>query len=747
MFSNLPVIVRVYELHVFRFFLVLSAFFASDAAWGADFHPPAGERYALVTASGTVLPGGRILKPWGTELQTGPAPFGLAVSRKGTVATADVGYERFGVTIIDPPGKSWQIDHIWARTPNSKAPERADPEWRGVAYGIAFEADKTVWVSEGDSGKVRLIDTASGDIRGTVNLNDAEWQGSYTGDFAWDAARRFLFVVDQANSRVAAVNAKTRRVVSSTRVGRLPFAIALAPDGSTAYVTVQETNSVCAIDVRDPQKLAAAGCIRTGSGPAGVLAVDDRVFVSNAQDDSITVISARDWKVAAGIPLRIPSLEAFRGIMPAGMAYDPVTKWLLVAEAGINAVAVVDPEKKETLGHIPAGWLPTRVAISGDRVYVANARGRGSGPNLRRPLLDLGETPSLHRGSVTTFIVPGAADLAQQTQMTMAANGFLPDPRDPPKLPAAIRYVVLIVKQNRSFDEVFGDIPKALASPSLARFGMHGRGDGGRGQLSVQDAPVTPNQHAIAQRWAFSDNFYADGDTSAEGDRWLTGAAPDLPSETRLLAAAGGRRAPADELPETETLWRHLERNGVAFRNFGEGIELNISDQQRADQFIAEADRRYIKDGEPWPRFLSIQLPGDRGGEARRADGYPYEASFVAENDLALGRILDYLSYSPWWPAMAVLITEDSAQGGLDHVDAHRTLLLAAGPYVKRNYVSHTNTSFPGLLRTIFELLNLPPLHLMDATAASLAGLFTDTPDLTPYTATPPDARIFDPAR
>ncbi len=694
-----------------------------------------------------MLPGGRVLKPWGTQLETGPSPFGLALSRKGTVATANIGYERFGITTIDPPGKgsSWQVHNIWARTPGSKAPERADPGWKGVACGIAFESDRTVWVSEGDSGMVRLIDTASGDSRGMVDLNSREGPGAYSADLAYDARRRFLYVVDRANGRVAAVDSKTRRVVSSTNAGRLPFAIALAPDGNTAYVTAPESNSVVAIDLRDPRKPAVIGWIKTGNGPAGVLATEDRVFVSNAHDDSITVISARDWKTVAVIPLRIPSLEGFRGIVPAGMAYDPVAKWLLVAEAGINAVAVVDPEKEETLGHIPAGWMPTRVAISGDRVYVANARGRGTGPNLRRPLLDFGEAPSLHRGSVTTFIVPSAAELRGQTQTTMAANGFLPDPREPPRVPDAIRHVVLIVKHNRSFDEVFGDIPHALASPSLARFGMHGRGEGGSGRLSVQDSPVTPNQHAIAQRWAVSDNFYADGDTSAEGDRWLAGLVPDLPAETGMLAEAGGRRAPAGEQPEARTLWRHLEENGVVFRKFGEGLGLNISDQYRADQFIAEAERHYVKGGAPFPSFLCIQLPNDGAAEARPADGYPYMASFVADNDLASGRILEYLSHSRWWPAMAVLIAEDAAQGGLDHVDAHRTLLLAAGPYVKRNYVSHTNSSFPGLLRTVFALLHLPPVHLMDATAASLADLFTDVPDFAPFTAELPDPRIFSP--
>ncbi len=702
-----------------------------------------------------MLPGGRVLKPFGTQIETGPAPFGLAVGRKGTVATTNIGYERFGVTVIEPPGKgsSWQVHNIWARTPESRAPERADPEWRGVAYGIAFESDKAVWISEGDSGKIRLIDIGTDDSRATVSLNSGQWTGSYTADLVYDPAHRFLYVVDRANARLVAVDAKTRRPVSSVRVGKSPFALALSPDGSTVYATnarvsgddspAHESSSVCAINVRDPHQPAVTGCIPT-PGPLGVLAAGDRVFVSNDRDDSITVISASDWKIVTEIPLRIPSLEDRRGIAPAGMAFDPVNKWLLVAETGINAVAAIDTSKNEVVGHIPVGWMPTRVAIAGDRVYVANARGRGTGPNLRRPLLELGEAPTLHRGSVTTFIVPSAVELAEQTRTMMAANGFVPDAGDPLRFPSAIRYVVLIVKQNRSFDEVFGDMSKALASPSLARFGMHGKGDGGRGQFSIQDAAITPNQHQIARQWAFSDNFYSEGDTSAEGLRWLAGDEPDLVSETALLAAAGGRRAPVFEPAQAAAFQRHLEQNGIAFRNFDESAP-GVSDQKRADQFIADVANRYEKGGEPFPRFISIRLPGDRGGSPRPADGYPYEASFVADNDLAVGRILDYLSHSQWWPAMDVFVTEDSAQGGLDHVDAHRTLLLAAGPYVKRGFVSHTNTSFPGLLRTVFELLRVPLYGVMDATAASLGDMCTDTPDYTPFAVKLPDTRIFDP--
>ena len=856
---------------------LITAFPGAQAGLAADFRPPAGQRYAQISASGSILPGGRIVQPLGVQIGTGPGTLGLAVSHNGTVATADIGYERVGITLIDHNKEGWRERHIWARTPNSDAAEQADPDWKGVSFGIAFASERSIWVSEGNSGRLRLVDIATGNHQKVVNLNQGEWRNSFTADLVYDDTRHLLFVVNQANFRVAIVDAKKGSIVSSVRVGRMPVAIALAPDGNTAYVAnagvfqyrtlpgvvstdtkrtglpfpafgfpseeslhgvkrateagsidvpplsdpnVRESNSVCAIDVHDPANPAVLDWVRTGlpfdaktfggSGPAGVLALDDRVYVSNAHNDSLTVIAAKDRKVVTEIPLRVQRLEAFRGIMPAGMAYDPVNKWLLVAEAGINAVGVIDTVSNTLIAHLPVGWLPTRVAISGDRVFAANARGAGTGPNLRRPLMEFGELPFLHRGSVSTFIMPAKSELPKLSGTVYAANGFIPTSQNPeqapPALPAAIRHVVLIVKENRTYDEVMGDIPQAADSmnghskaanyPPLARFGMHGLADGRRTHFSVKDAGITPNHHLIARRWAFSDNFYADSDVSAGGRHWLTGIYPDLLTESGLLAAYGGQREfvpgsnsprrSLEEQPEAGTLWHHLERNGISFRNFGEGFDLtgnaddkdaeqigarfvtnmpmpdplyrntsreypgfnmNIPDQYRADRFIAEAGQRYGKDGTPFPGFIFIRLPGDRAAKERPEDGYPYQASYVEDNDLALGRILQYLSHTPWWREMAVFVTEDAAQGGLDHIDSHRTVLLAAGPYVKRNYITHTNSSFPGLLKTIFELLRMPPLNLMDATAAGLYDIFTNEPDFTPYEPLIPDLRIFDAAR
>lgn len=700
----------MYFFHCLRFSpKALSVFFTAFSAaiaFGSDFRPPAGERYVVTGKAGTILPGGRVLRPLGTQLDTGPGPRGLAVSRNGTIVTADTGPERFGITVIEPPAKgSWRERHIWARTPQSKAPELADPGWQSVAAGVAFDENgKAVWVSEGDSGKIREIDQNTGNTKKTINLNGPDWRASNSGELAADNTRRLLYALDRANSRVAVIDLKAGRVESSIRLAREPVSIALSPDGIRGYIATAD--SVCMVDLQDRAKPGIPECLPVGS-PGGVVATADRVFVSDNKSDSVLVLSAQPFGALGQIPLQIPSLEKFHGINPAGMTFDPLTKWLLVAESGINAVGIIDTEKNVEIALLPVGWMPTRVGLVGDRVYVTNALGKGTGPNPRRPLLELGEAPTLFHGSVSTFIMPASSELPEHTGTVFANNGFAPLTADPPKLPAAIKHVVLIVKGARTFDEVLGDITtagnsKVLAFPRLARFGMHGIAIGGKNQFSVQDAPVTPNHHAIAEKFAFSDDFYADGFT------------------------------------DPEVLLHHLETSKVTFRVFDD--KDLVSDRQRAERFITALE-------EPLPQFVCIRLRDDQLSEPSPDAEHPYATSWMEDNDLALGRILESLSHSRWWPETAVFITESGTDDGFDHIDSHRSILLAAGPYVKRNYVSHTNSNFPGLLRTVFELLRIPPMSLADATAASLAGMFTDQPDLSPIEAIAPDTRIFNPAK
>ena len=581
---------------------------------------------------------------------------------------------------------------------------------------------------------------------------------------------------------------------------------------------VNESNSLAIVNLENPSAPRLDAFVRTGlpfgkdsdggSSPSGVVATGTHVFVSNGTNDSITVIDAKTNQAIADVPIRIPGLENLRGVLPIGLAFHAASGWLLVAEAGANAVGVIDTKQMKLIGHLPVGWFPTRILIDGDQVYVTNAKGHGTGPNAGHRH-DESFASTLRRGTVSSFPIPAAAELPELSARVMAANGYTPKP-EAARVPDAIRHVVIIVKENRTFDEVFGDVlrtanSQVLGVPILARFGGNGYADGRGVRLSLQYINVTPNHHSLAGLFSFSDNFYADSEVSVDGHHWLVGSYPNAWTESSFTAAYAGQKdfrlstAPGrllfaesnysvhpEEQLEAGTIWHHFERHGITFRNFGEGFELagndegkgekptgarlltnvpmpdplyrntsrqypgfnmNIPDQFRASQFISEIKEMYGGGKAPLPQLLFIHLPNDHMAKARPKDGYPYETSFVADNDYALGRIVEFLSHTPWWREMAIFITEDDAQGGRDHIDSHRTVLLGVGPYFKKNYVSHVNSSFPGLLKTVFRLLRVPPLNLFDATASDLSDCFTGTPDFSPYKALPIDANLFDPAK
>ena len=509
------------------------------------FRAPAGIRPAQRRPGSAILPGGRIILPEGQQFITGSGPFGLAVSPEGkSVLTANGGPGRNSLTILEhDKNRHWDVRHLLAAAKGDDA-DGDDADWRGVFMGIAFANEHSAWVSEGNSGKIALFDwnsPASNGRRRSIDLNQKSFEDSYTGDLALDSERGMLYVVDQANFRVAVIDTRLRQVVASVKVGRLPFAMTLSEDRRKLYVTnlgmfeyqaipgadakqaaatglafpafgfpsadaasgadratergtvrvpglgdpnLRESNSVSVVDVTTPAAPKVEGFIRTGlpfgpavhggSSPSGILAAGGRVFVSNANDDTITVIDAKTSTVEAEIPIRIAGLERYRGVLPIGLAYHEKSGWLLVAEAGINAVGVIDVKQRRVLGHIPAAWFPTRVALDGDTVFVANGRGFGQGPNVVRG--------STRQGSVSMFALPAAGELDAKTAFVMEANGFRAGTQAERPLPAGIKHVVLIVKENRTYDEVFGDIPGAMGMPEIARFGTRGYVDGKQGR-------------------------------------------------------------------------------------------------------------------------------------------------------------------------------------------------------------------------------------------------------------------------
>ena len=546
-----------------------------------------------------------------------------------------------------------------------------------------------------------------------------------------------------------------------------------------------------------------------GAAPSALAANENAVYVALAHEDAVAVISPDGRALQAQIPLSPftgPEFKdgegfALRGVMPSGLALT--TRRLYVTEAGIDAVGVIDTTDRRVLGHLPVGWSPSAVLVSPDgaTIYVANSKGKGSGPNAGskfNPALHGAYIGELELGSVSAIPRSEAEHPEEQTATVIRNNtaARLENSRLP-----HLKHVFLIIRENRTFDDVFGDLPDAEGDPAIARYGMHGQV---KGDPAMQDLHVTPNAHAMATRFATSDHYYTDSDVSVDGHRWVIGIAPTpwmamaWPSNYggrrhgNPFSEAPGRRAlggatdgpmPEDE-PEFGSLWEHVSNSGLKVLNYGESLEVEGMDEmvgsepegQRlflnapvlepvfaaTDRNFATANmgipdivrsKEFLKDfgarlaAGDVPAVIVMRLGNDHTAGPRPGDGYPLLESYVADNDLALGQIIDALSHSAIWKDTAVFVTEDDPQSGVDHVDAHRSLLLVMSPYACNGFISHRHSSMGSIQRTIYELLGIGPLNLEDALASDLSDMFTTEPNLRPYTALPTDVRVFDPAR
>lgn len=603
---------------------------------------------------------------------------------------------------------------------------------------------------------------------------------------------------------------------------------------------VPESFSVWSFSVQNPSKPEIQAKIKTGvlvgepiegipavggSSPNSLAVTDRYVFVSNGTNDNISVIDMKRDTILAQIPLKLhEAVKQFRGVIPFGLAVSPDQKRLFVAESGVNAIGVIDIPRLKVIGHIPSGWFPAKLEITpdGKTLVASNAKGFGSGPNGGKTFQEGKEGSyigSLMKGTVSVMEMPDDKKLETLTQQVISNNyriedfGRIKKQRANNPIPvfggekqSPIKYIVFISKENRTYDEVFGQVEKGKGDPSIARYGRNATFTNRAKSEKVVNATVMPNHLKLAEEFAISDNFYVDSDVSADGHRWLANTYPNEWVESTVPASYGGNRSYNDQSKapgslgmngaagavypedynEAGSMWDHLERNKVEFYNFGFGTMFEpafydesfkytgikhyvnfpvprpmfsrtsrtyptyntaIPDQFRIHQFISEFDEKWVKPGAEMPSVITVIIPNDHGASERPEAGYPFRESYMADNDLAVGRIVEYLSRTPFWKNMAIVITEDDAQNGVDHVDAHRSVLMVISPYVKRNYVSHMHYSFGSIFKTFWNVLGLPYLNQYDAAANDFADMFTPKPDFAPYNAVAVDPRIFDPGK
>jgi YVTN family beta-propeller protein len=634
------------------------------------------------------------------------------------------------------------------------------------------------------------------------------------GGIALDETKGFLYVTLSRNNTLGVVDLASKQLVAQIDVGIAPYTVVV--DGHTAYVSnwggrrpregemtgptsgsrmlvdpdtgVGSSGTVSTIDLSTQSVLTE---IEVGLHPSEMILSSDksRLYVANANSDTVSVIDTASNKVIDTLGVK-PMGELPFGSAPNALALSADDQTLYVANGGNNAIAVVDLRKKRVKGLIPVGWYPGSVLRAGDRLYVANTKGVGSlynqaNPERKRQMFGAnwsGLNTHDHMGSLTIVGIPDDAQLEAYTTR-VATNIRLPkihnelnlksvEPRvtavpTRPGEESPIKHVLYIIKENRTYDQVFGDLPQGNGDPRLVQFGRE----------------VTPNHHALAETWVLLDNFYCNGVLSADGHQWTNEG-----YVTDYLEKSFGdfsRSYPYDgddamAFASSGFIWDHVLRAGLSFRVYGEfvkavieprtatwtdiyndylngtrhvtirattplhtlrpylcptfiGFPGKMQDVYRAQEFIKELNECESR-GE-WYNFMIMLLPNDHTSGTR--EGMPTPRAAVADNDLALGRIVEAVSRSRFWPETAIFVVEDDPQAGLDHVDGHRTVALCISPYVKRGVVDSTHYNQSSMLRTMELILGLPPMNQFDLTANPMTHCFTDAADLTPYTALP----------
>lgn len=717
----------------------------------------------IQTTGQVLLPNGWKLSPAGRSLPLGDLPLNLQLSASGKyLAVTNNGQSTQSLQLIDPRGEKLLDEKVLGKS------------W----YGIAFSRDeKTIYASGGNDNVILgfPIENSKLGQPDTIRLGQP-WPKNKicpTG-IAVNKSGTRLYTVTKEDSTLYIINPTERSVVSKVKLTAEAYSCVLSPDEKTLYISLWGGNKLAFYNTAT-QSLAS---IATGSHPNELLLnkKGTLLFVANANDNSVSIINTITHKTIETVSTALYPTK-LTGSTTNGFALSGNEKTLYIANADNNCLAVFDvskPGTSQSRGFIPVGWYPTNVKMLGKKILVSNGKGFTSMANPRGPQpvkksdnsgYQKGAINSreqyiggLFKGTLSFIDVPSDAQLKAYTKQVYANTPFSdkiaatakgevgnPIPRKMGEK-SPIKHVFYIIKENRTYDQVMGDVATGNGDTSLCIFGQK----------------VTPNLHAIAAEYALMDNFYVDAEVSADGHNWSMAAYGTDFVEKTWPTSYGGRGGNYDfegtrkaAHPRDGFIWDYCERAGVSYRTYGEfaeggakpsanlksleghfcvqspGFDMNIKDITR--EAIWEHDFDSLLTINAVPQFNTIRLGNDHTSGQRKGAHTPLAA--VADNDLAVGRFVEHLSKSPLWKESVVFILEDDAQNGPDHVDAHRSPVFVVSPYIKRNAVIHSMYSTSGVLRTIELILGLPPMSQYDAAAMPLFECFTAKPDFSPYVA------------
>ncbi|MEN9697025.1 MAG: hypothetical protein RLZ56_446 [Bacteroidota bacterium] len=700
------------------------------------------------------LPNGWYLSPAGKSLPLGDLPLNMAVSKsKKWMAITNNGQGKQSIQLIDLT-KDVIADNI-----------SVDKAW----LGLVFSADeKYLYASGGNDNwilqytinnqKLQLVDS--------IRLGD-KWPNkiSPTG-MCIDERSQKLYVVTKDDSALYTINLKTKQLIQKIYLGAEAYTCVVAPTQPELYISCWGGQKIMVFNTQTNQITKE---IKVGVHPNDICIAKNgkTLYVANAEDNTVSVVNLQQYKEVEVLNTALyPNAPA--GSTTNGVALSEDEKTLYIANADNNYLAVFDVSKKQeshSKGFIPVGWYPTAVKFVHGKIYVSNGKGFSSFPNplgpdpykrgaqmayqqgLLKSVEDEQYIGSLMQGTLSIINTPSEKQLGYYSKAVYENTPYTKEREQksfaemgsviPQKIggQSPIKHVFYIVKENRTYDQILGDVPEGNGDTSLALFG----------------AKITPNQHALAKEFVLLDNFYVNGEVSADGHNWTLGGYANDYLEKNWVTSYGGRggnydaegtRAMANN--KHGFIWDFAKRAGVSYRTYGEfaddykpnlpvlknhfctyytSWDQRVRDTTRVGQWKRDFDSLLAINAVP--QLNTLRLINDHTEGMRLGRPSPY--AHVADNDLAVGMFVEYLSKSPIWNESVVFIVEDDAQNGPDHVDAHRSLAFIAGGFVKKGFIDHGMYSTSSILKTIEMILGMQPMSQYDAAANTLWNCFEKT--------------------
>lgn len=717
--------------------------------------------FALAQNKKITLPNGWTLEPAGRSLPLGDLPLKIAVSNsKKLMAVTNNGQSVQSIQLINPATEKILDNIVVAKS------------W----YGLKFSTDeKFLYASGGNDNWILKYGIENNKLisKDTIILGKKGYPNISPAGIEINDALKTMYVVTKENNSLYTIDLTTKKILQVLKLEEAGYSCLLSKNKKELYISVWGAKKVAIYDIAS-QKISTE--INVGENPNELLLSKNGkyLFVANAGDNSVSVISTGNKKVLEVLNAALYP-NAPTGSATNGIALSENQKTLYIANADNNYLAVFDcstPGNSISKGFIPTGWYPTNVKIIGKKIFTSNGKGFSSfsnkkGPNptakTQKVTYQMGEVEKnankteyiggLMKGTMSIIDEPGTVQLSNYTKTVYAntpytkerettSKGEIGNPI-PMKVGDAtpIKHVFYIIKENRTYDQVLGDIKEGNGDTSLVLFGEK----------------YTPNQHKLVKEFVLLDNFYVDGEVSADGHNWSLAANANDYLEKTWPTNYGGRGGKYDAegnrdiaSPDRGFIWDYCKRANVSYRTYGEfaddykanipilenhfcpyytSWDESVRDTTRFNQWRKEFDSLY-KVGAV-PQFNSLRFINDHTEGLRL--GRPTPFVHVADNDWAVGLFVEYLSNHPIWKETAIFIVEDDAQNGPDHVDAHRSTAYVAGGFVKRNFVDHTMYSTSSMLRTMELILALPPMSQYDAAAEPMWRCFSPTYNATPF--------------